>query len=280
MYIPPLDSIDAGIDWLTLTSVGGMQTEVLLKLGSALVADRKRDGFAEQPYGAGGYRGFSCGGVRYGSRGDDEAILILSGLEADRNFRMIPHLDRLTRIDIQMTVEMPIAKPAFARLLYEELKDQHDADEYRYNLRLIQGLTGDTLYIGSRRSSTFVRVYDKSKDIDGAEPGQFWRFEAEYKRHKPFAVALRVKQADSKKAAIETLVCSEMQKRGVPLNIQRTIAFDPFRVPRKETTVTNQLAWLRKSVRPLVRRLAIDGYYKEALRALGVEPLAEDDEKE
>ncbi len=83
-------------------------------------------------------------------------VLNISGSLSNR---MMPSLLELpefyaTRIDVQVTIENPLGSGDALALVRDECTTKHTT--------LIESLENDTLYIGSRTSEKFIRLYEKN----------------------------------------------------------------------------------------------------------------------
>lgn len=86
------------------------------------------------------------------------------------------------RLDLAVDIRFTKTSVDYASDLYLSLPEK-----IRLKSRLIRG-RGDTIYIGSRRSTLMLRVYDKSKDYS-LPLGSMWRFEIEAKGYKSNALS-------------------------------------------------------------------------------------------
>lgn len=86
------------------------------------------------------------------------SIVNISGYMADRNFSNLLLLDTYyaTRIDLQITI------PSNEHLNLPWIYDQLSATEKKCSI--IQSEANDTLYVGSRASDVFTRLYEKPLD--------------------------------------------------------------------------------------------------------------------
>jgi hypothetical protein len=181
---------------------------------------------------------------------------------------------RVTRLDLAATFTldrpMPIVRDAAANL----------RDSWRVVLPA-SGKGGGTLYIGSRSSDAFGRLYDKGAELnrcldkaDQIAPEYLWRAEVEFKAKRARACYEEfdkaVHAADHRRFVAET-VLSWFQGRGMFLPVisqERSI----ISVASRCTDDVRTIKWLREQVQPAVLRLADNGRLAEAAEALGVDP--------
>lgn len=104
------------------------------------------------------------------------ALVRVSGEDSHRAFSELVECGefKCTRLDVQITTELPAGYSA--RQLVDDLR-AGQSGEYRRSVRMIENDDGtDTVYIGSRDSDRFARLYVKV--IDGEK---YLRFEVEHK---------------------------------------------------------------------------------------------------
>jgi len=173
------------VDWVTLTTYDRTVYDGLLSLTESYIDYNTSVSQKRMQYAGVGGQGFFFGKGK--QRGDDHYMIVLSGIQAAvlapvLAVSMFARLASCTRIDVQLTLPAREGACKTGTLGYEIRK------------RLIEGVgrvgkrpsvtvwdnesgAGDTIYIGSRSSDKFVRIYDKFGD--GI---QFMRYEGEFKR--------------------------------------------------------------------------------------------------
>jgi hypothetical protein len=180
---------------------------------------------------------------------------------------------RVTRIDLAVTFAL-----AHPQSLVRQAAE-HARDDWNVVLPA-RGRGGGTLYIGSRSSDAFGRLYDKGAELNRFldEKNQIstdylWRAEVEYKSKRARAVYeefdLAVRSANHRKFVAET-VLTWFQGRGCYLPViagERSIVS----VASRCTDDVRTVKWLREQVRPAVLRLADNGQLDLASDALGLD---------
>ena len=108
-----------------------------------------------------GYDGYQGEGFRYGMR-NEEGIVILSGLRASEDWQEFAvKARRCTRIDLAVTVTLKEKDTGLASRLYRSGVERNDA-----NLGYVErSIGGSTLYLGSRTSERYGRLYDKGAHL-------------------------------------------------------------------------------------------------------------------
>lgn len=276
---------DAGIDWLTMTckagEAGDARPQALLK--ELITADWYvgQSGVDTTAWRWNGYEGWAYGPLRWGFR-EDGQIIRLSGPSARlaTSIRWTPAW-RPTRIDLQATVVYPAASSeTIDGILGAVLLERASREGRRYRVNHIRGMgDGDTITIGSRSSEKYVRVYDKYAESAGEYPRGSVRYELEAKGELAKKLWPEIALATDPMQSVGELVGSLLAYYGIP--VPELSEGTPSRVwaslPRT-TDLESRLAWLDRSVRPMVERLILAGHKSDVERALGLGGEEDDDE--
>lgn len=170
---------DTAVDYLTVTST--IHYEVL----RSIAKDAMDFSFWGTPYLAKRmqFRGITDGSSFYGEtdKGRKIAMYQTSGFESMHMYHQFCDYDRslfkCTRLDVQITVEYDSDMRDLFALLVEKKGTYRDSTGKSLKWSMFNNDSGlDTLYIGSRVSEVFRRIY--VKEIDGT---LYLRFEIEYK---------------------------------------------------------------------------------------------------
>lgn len=187
----------------------------------------------------------------------------------------------MSRIDFEVTVLNELPSTAFleglerSALNYTSTHDSRKQVELRRNNK-----TGKTLYLGSRYSDRFIRIYDKGKQSKLPELNNFWRAEVEFHRGLAFSQARTLSSYPDEAKYVSVTVNRELSRVGIAWF---PISSEPQRVPQalnpQRTQSTNEArkAWLRTQVAPTIKKLRKQTSRTELLELLG---LAEDQERE
>ncbi len=277
--------VSSSSDWITLTETwSAREMEDRAKGGETLLQGCfKAIALCEEDWGTMGYQGLQCTEtkIRYGTReertGGQHEILTGSGQTSDEvvDFMPVQNSLRCTRFDLQATVYLPSPDVDIAGTLYHSLmreKYKGVSKSGRRALSLIQSDTGQTLYVGKRKSGRkFFRLYDKSVELQ-APLGTVWRQEIQYGRefaqnawewfkvHR-FDMSAHIKMVNTEfTAAIDY---SMMSDQGYTSEVIPEVI-------REKGTIGSKLSWLRRCVRPVVAFLGEKKYGQEAVEALGL----------
>jgi hypothetical protein len=181
---------------------------------------------------------------------------------------------RTTRLDLALTFSLGAPQE-----LVREV-----ADRLRPNWRIIlpaPGVGGGTLYVGSRVSDAFGRLYDKGAQLtldprlkDEVIPCTLWRAEVEYKqaRAREAMIHFNVHKApDDRRHWIADTVLTWFAEHGVALPLlpgSRSIVS----VASRQSDDVRTIKWFYEQVRPALIRLSDKGQLTQALDALGLDP--------
>lgn len=163
------------------------------------------------------------------------SILNISGYHADGRYRGLLRAETYycTRIDLQITIQ----RPHGLRLaqVYSDLDDE------KKNASLIQSKLNDTLYLGSRTSDVFIRLYEKPLDV------MHLRLEFEFKGK----VSRAIWRALQAKSTPDEVFQHYLKKSKLP-DYVKVHFFDAqdgetaFAIRKEiEKSDANKLAWLR-----------------------------------
>jgi hypothetical protein len=163
------------------------------------------------------------------------SIINISGYGADHNYRNLLELDGYycTRVDLQITI------PAVDEICLPWIYDQLSALDIKCSV--IQSEQNDTLYVGSRSSDVFTRLYEKPLDA------MYLRLEFEFKGR----VARGIWSALQKESTTDEIFQHYLAKSNLPDYVKKHFyeAQDgetAFAI-RKEIAKTDfaKLAWLQ-----------------------------------
>ena len=242
------------IDWITLTTFSG---EIYRKWHDTIFSTQNQKAEVAKRMQ---YRGVVVDGVFLGQavqQGRRHAMLQCSGERADEVFPFL-HYDgdvKCTRIDLQVTIDLPMNYDA--RALYDGIKEWQAVGKPRAVSLVESGDGLDTVYIGSRQSDRFTRIYVKPL-ADGA---RVIRFETEFKgQHASHVVQLLIADPNNlaKLLAGEVDALPEL-KFGLSERFLAALGYNTLRSrPKRKDALTGGLRWLMHQVDPAILRLMND----------------------
>jgi Putative phage replication protein RstA len=270
----------AQVDWLTVTTKDWPVREELFALQMDMVKYHSQIGNRIHPWKFKGYQGIRAQGFRWGRR-DDSDIVMLSGVDAQTFWPMALQLGQnISRIDLAVTVLVSSPLPDWAWGIYQTLEGAVDGKKPCRRMTFYKNNTGgQTLYVGSRASDQFGRLYDKGREAVedlAIDPGLLWRYEVEFKGKRAKTVALQLRRQLGDVGTIPGMIAKTVQlwffSRGVPiLDVVREGDLLDLEVSARVTDDTTTLDWLSNQVRPSVLRLKARGKMRQVVKALGLD---------
>lgn len=262
----------ASCDWLTRTFSDNKIREFVEDDFITSAAVLKAEGHESAAWSWMGYEGYSIGGLSWGRR-DDGDILRISGGTAERLFDKYAHYQgNCSRLDVALTLRWPTPERHVASQAYSRLVGQSDATKRRLYSLITNSRGGETLYVGSRASDQFGRLYDKDAEQGLQRISCRWRYEVEFKSDRAAKVLELLQPSRERGKMYLGIVRGFFEPRGVklpPLVDEQEIRVEVLAPPRQ---VDTQLKWLREQVSPVVgrlRRLGMEASVIEALRLEG-----------
>lgn len=205
------------------------------------------------------YSGFWSGAsfVGQGFQGNKKHFMIkVSGDDSKSVFHEIwsPGV-KATRLDVQITKELP--ENYSARKFVDSLRSG-DWGNYKRDLQLIENSDGlDTVYIGSRKSERFARVYVKN-----TLEGNFLRFEIENKKDLAdyIARAYYTDQNVLSSVLFDFISSLPLDSEGVLQGFLDLISDvrSGIVIPRKVISADDTYSWLIDTVGPVIWRYLND----------------------
>lgn len=257
------------VDWLTGTSNREVSRNRLSTACHLWMNDGLARGEKVHVWESYGYKGWQCGGLRWGRREQDDLIQLHSDEARESWQKVLPLLTNVTRVDLAVTVWMDRHYIQYAREVYQEIEKLAEDLPIIRNYAIITSLLGgDTLYVGKRQSSQMGRIYDKTMESKQEEYANSWRYEVEYKKPIAQQVVERLAHADDAGAYIQAQVHQWFSDRLIfpvylPQETQTAIA-----IKRRKTADEKALEWLATQVRPTVERLTTRGLKQKVIEIL------------
>lgn len=261
--------VSAGIDYLTASTQSAKRAIEMEKRAFRIVNAFLDRGSRMRDWGMAGYRGWQCEGVQFGVR-PDGAVARLSGSTAHTHWRDFYEMaDNISRVDYQVTTRnrwpahVRIGRERKARIQWQRAKAG------RPKITTIEDTEGGfVVYIGSRSSGQYGRIYDKGAESKLPEFAECVRHEIEFKGRHAKAAAARV----------ASVSVPEIECIGTCQGWFKIRGYDPrlspngyvYRQPSHKSSADRSLEWLAKGVKPTVERLIACGRGKEVLESLGL----------
>lgn len=236
----------AKVDWITATTNDFRKYQ--MTVWEILPGDRSGERSSFQQY-----KGDSYGGVFHGQaevKGRTSYLIRVSGAEADEHWEVICRNGlKVTRFDLQVT----ILKPEWYHA--RELKDAIEFGVWPGQSRLVelrerQG--NDTVYVGSRTSDRFIRIYVKEDD--------FLRFEIEFKQERAvIASKMMLEQGRMVARAVLVSEINKMPDNPVSDEFKRVLgdSVAEVKVPYLAKDKHKTLKWIA-TILPALERASLD----------------------
>jgi len=266
---------DTNFDYLTATMRCPKEWEGAVDAITRLVPNTTK----KRPWRFMSYDGYACSSLdghlawgkgKYG--GIVQAGGRLANHLASKASDWMPAKTRVTRLDLAVTFALEAPRQLVRDLLNVQERG------WRFILPE-EGEGGGTLYVGSRSSDAFGRLYDKgallNKELPPSiqvRPAHLWRAEVEYKAGRARAAwdAGQTQTGyENRRKWLADTVLTWFQSRGVALPIMPTSSSIVSVVSRGIDDVRT-LTWFYEQVRPALLRLVDNGKKEQALDALGV----------
>ena len=249
------------IDWLTLTTFSRQTQMEMARILNRLLPDfatQGVDGRIRQYDGKRGEGWFVGAGPQ---KGHDHYIFRFSGDLSDAvTWQPVrPPID-CTRLDLQLTLPLPVEIGQAYEAYKSLVDDVHESEKKRgQRARGVDAIISPdgfcTLYLGSRESGRFYRLYVKESSGD-----YFLRFEVEYKKEGGFSGRVwrdTARRPDQVviwlKGEIETLPDHELTR---PFLLALTGSpSDIMKGERRRSDPHKTLEWLKRQVDPSIKRL-------------------------
>lgn len=287
---------NATLDWVRLTGPEDARTHVESFLQS-MHSDRVTG--APEPsehgrgffgYDSGRYWGEGRDGTKLCWGGNGQTIMVevpgaeLSRFDLDEQIEALDQLhtagmEKATRLDLALDYH---ADPGTVQTFLDDaeraceagcLVVPHGFDPRAPKTRELEQ-KGKTLYLGSRSSESFVRIYDKGQETGEKGPGEWVRVEAEFKNAKAQAVRDQLLDSTAQDSArvLQGIVLGAMEFRSQPAG-----DFAGSLAAGSEDPATDHAAWLRElrsgvdlvKIRAIRKRSTFEGWKANFLRTNG-----------
>lgn len=270
----------AHIDYLTTTWPLSISASPLPSVANIIDWARRKSsarGAREsvKPWAWQGYTGWSVGSFCFGERPDGTIVRVSSVLAHDYVTEGLPIGHNVSRLDICLDIwGVKDIDTVIALHKDEAITYRSSLHSRPFDVRLQETYgKGDTLYLGSRTSGVYLRIYNKAKEQEGNDYyDECIRYEAEIKDERARKVLDRYRDAGYRSISLTENLLGFLERRGIHLtSIHGGSAVYIDASPRSRGDIDASLAWLRDQVSPTVRRLLKLGYRGDIIEALGLE---------
>jgi len=259
--------LDAGVDWSTTTFPDGLRARFAHSKAEQLISSRSKEGYDVSDTNRLGFIGQRTEGLFYGWRGDLLMVICSGEVAAAHSSFFLGLAGNVSRLDLAVTLRDDNLDQDWTEIALQQCSMDGRIDSGLLKTRRIQGTPdGATLYIGSRSSDRFIRIYDKTAESKGVYPERSWRWEIEYKKPRAGMVAARLLRLGAGPHAVIDVVRAGLQDIRVVLPYGNPGAdWLPHAGARKSDDET-RLAYTNRVVRPFLQKL-IDRVGESRVRA-------------
>lgn len=270
MSIIPLNApvLGAHVDWLSMSCDRATSVAALFDWKKERFAELSEAGYVAKPWGDHGYRGERIDDVIFGFNGTSLLVQLRSD-EARRNWRSLAvQATNISRIDLATTIKPRADVGALARDGYEAARRFRPQRARPTGCSIVEDSKGgQTLYIGSRVSENYGRLYDKGKQSGEEAYSGCWRYEVEYKGKTALAKGRALLAAPRETEAVTGDVHRWFSARGVDPRFRAGSGSLDSAVPGRLADDEAWLSYCRKCVQPRNRKLRGRRTWLEAAEA-------------
>jgi hypothetical protein len=248
--------LDVGVDWFTVTMPIGLRSRFAASKVSRIMEMAVEKGEERKDTNRLGFVGERINGLFYGFKGDTLMIIASGSTAAEQADFFLPMGNNVTRLDLAVTLHDEIPSRDWTEIALSQVMKDGRVEGGSLTTHRINGTpTGRTLYIGSRSSDRYIRIYDKTAESPETYAPTAWRWEIEYKRPRSGVVASRlVKDGLSSRNILEHCKATFA---GLSVTLpSRTLGpgWIAHRPPRLTTSET-RLRYAQRVVAPFLRGL-------------------------
>lgn len=262
--------LSSGLDWLTCTAKNGSPALALERVSDLEVAHQNASGSMPTPTTWLGFDGYKLKGLFFGRREHDVMLCLSGGVADDLGPLAIQNASNISRVDLQVTICSNGEPIQLARDAFNDCKRQDNRAGRPRSFSFIVGHpAGQTLYVNSRASDNFARIYDKGVESKLCAPGLMWRYEVEFKRKVAKSEAIALAPQEQMQAYVADRVHTWMTARGIDPTWPAPTSF-AHETSARIDVAHDVLTWMKDSVSISVAK-AIKKYgLKAVLDALGL----------
>lgn len=258
----------AGVDWITASAPRAREFEPLYERAQQLVIEEADAGNDMTPWKWEGYQGIKSGGASVGRRRDGVICQLRSDTAREHWQSIMPLAANVSRVDLQLTVELEEAHAELIRANYARLKKAKKLRGRPIKSRFVDSpQEGSTLYLGRRVSDRFARMYDKGGEEKSGPLGKRIRWEVEYKKKTALQTAIGLAQSQSPDAVAASTVSEHFRSRRIQCI---ALPSQGLEIPRAPSTTNDasRLAYIRVVIAPMLERMMRSYTRAELLDAL------------
>lgn len=270
-----VELIEAGVDWLTLTASNETVAAQLSALWPSIVSRETDNGGIPTERPLLGYTGVMVNGQFYGSRADGWMLRVTGESANHWAKQLVATAAKVTRIDVQVTVRTEHYRADLGRVERAQAKVNRAALPGRNWAKMPMhdgDGEGDTVFVGSRTSARYGRIYDKQKESGDDRYERCWRYEVEYKDELAPLAATELRAVDDIARFAIGLCRSQFTDWGFDWPYPNGVDVVAPRAGGVKSDTQRTLDWLLIQVRPSIGKLLDAGLDRDViLESLGLD---------
>jgi len=260
------------IDWITGTANSDRGRATIAEIAHEYLNQQIELGFEPRAWKSYQYEGWRINGASWGKRASDDIITFSGEISHFYWKPLVAYLDTCSRLDLAVTQWYTEHDINLASKYWQDINRRAGSEAITRRYTYITNLLGgDTIYVGSRSSQAFGRIYDKAMQSLDEHFANAWRWEVEL--HKPIALVV-LKALDSAEDEQNTIIAQVktwFEDRLIRCPFEPKQDTIDIVVPRKRKTRDEQtIEWLEGQVSGSVKKLAERGKISQVLEALGL----------
>lgn len=263
--------VSCGLDWLTCTAKNTDSALAFERVADAEL-DRQRDtGLALLPTMRLGFNGYKAEHFFFGRREHDLMIQASGPGTNDMAIAAVPFASNVSRLDLQVTIWTEGEALDLARDGWQHLRSLPNGPGRPRSFSLIIGHpSGQTLYVNSRASDNFGRLYDKGVESKLGPAGLVWRYEVELKRDLARHAALEFVRGQQPQAFVSNQVHQWMTLRGVRPRFS-PVGSSSYRGAILQDRNRDILFWFKQSVSKSIQKAIKTHGLTNVIESLGLQ---------
>lgn len=270
--------IDAGLDYLRVTSEDARDHNNMEEFYNKIARGDVALGYKEHSAGAFGFFGHATRHALLAKRADRK-MLQVSGSRAKDGLYMLSATSQATRLDVQTTVRLSEQSvSSYIKTLHAILLEGKNREGRQATIRAIQ-TNGEyqTIYIGSRASDWYMRIYDKYAESGKEEYRDCVRFEIELKGRVAKGIWKYMHQNGKGVVYLLKVLEARFAEFGIEIPDKEGWEKEQFRPAPEQKCIEKTLRWLETSVAPSVGRVSSEMGWLQPLIALFSDILYQDE---
>jgi len=270
--------ISFGLDYIRVTAEKPEEKSSMQSRAMLLMVEEGTHGYDVKTAGMIGFLGKKTKHVFYGQR-QEWAMFQVSGYMArEWTNSLLATPGKATRLDLQVTVRLPGAVTETIQQAEASSIAAKPADGRHWQTRLVRtDGRAQTVYIGSRTSEYFGRIYDKYAESGDEVYRDCVRYEVEVKGDAARDMWAALKASPRAHQNMISFVIAWFHAHGVEIAIDVPLA--PPELPKKQVQHEDErrLGWLFHQVSGTVAKLCAGGNWFPSLNALFSKALLPED---